>query len=74
MSHVGRALSLIPTASEYVLAYFELTDRIAVLELNRDCSETVERITNAKKAASPEFPAWIRDKNVNRSDLPSRME
>jgi lipocalin len=74
MSHVGRAPTLIPTASEYVLANFELTDRIAVLVLNRGCSETVERITTAKKAASSEFQAWLRDENANRSDLPSRME
>ena len=59
----------IPSASEYLLDNFESTDRIAVLVLNRDFGETIQRITSAQKAASPEFQAWLRYKNANGSDI-----
>src|SRR5712691_7319989 len=57
------------SASEYILDNFELTDRIAMLVLNRGFGETVQRITSAQKAASPEFQAWLRYKNANGSDI-----
>src|SRR5260370_38231089 len=59
----------IPSASEYILDNFEPTDRIAMLVLNRDFGETIQRITSAQKAASPEFQAWLRYKNANGSDI-----
>src|SRR3979409_2343284 len=59
----------IPSAPEYILDNFEHTDRIAVLVLNRDFGETIQRITSAQKAASPEFQAWLRYKNANGSDI-----
>jgi hypothetical protein len=40
-----------------------------VLVLNRDLGETIQRITSAHKAASPEFQAWLRYKNANGSDI-----
>lgn len=55
--------------SDYILDSFEPTDRIAMLVLNRNVSETVQRITSARKAASPEFQAWLRYKNANGSDI-----
>jgi len=55
--------------AEYILAMFEANDRIAILSLNRDLRETVQRITRAEKAASPEFQAWLRHKNANGSDI-----
>jgi hypothetical protein len=58
-----------PSASEYILDNFEPTDRIAMLVLNRDFGETIQRITSAQKAASPEFQAWLRYKNANGSDI-----
>jgi hypothetical protein len=58
----------IPPA-KYILESFEPTSRIAVLALNRDFRETVQRITSAEKAASPEFQAWLRHKNANGSDI-----
>ena len=58
-----------PSASEYILDNFEPTDRIAVLVLNREFGETIQRITSAHKAASPEFQAWLRYKNANGSDI-----
>lgn len=61
--------SPVPSASEYILDNFEPTDRIAMLVLNRDFGETIQRITSAEKAASPEFQAWLRYKNANGSDI-----
>jgi RepB DNA-primase from phage plasmid len=58
-----------PTASEYILDNFEPIDRIAMLVLNRDLGEVLQRITSAKKAASPEFQAWLRYKNATGSDI-----
>src|SRR6266478_6631236 len=58
----------IPPA-KYILESFEPASRIAVLALNRDFRETVQRITSAEKAASPEFQAWLRHKNASGSDI-----
>jgi hypothetical protein len=62
------ALSL-PSASEYILDNFKLTDRVAILVLNRQLAETTQRITTAQKASSPEFQAWLRYKNANGADI-----
>src|SRR5260221_5980239 len=40
-----------------------------MLVLNRDFGETIQRITGAQKAASPEFQAWLRYKNANGADI-----
>jgi hypothetical protein len=56
-------------ASEYILDNFEQSDRIAMLVLNRDFAETIQRITSAQKASSPEFQAWLRYQNANGSDI-----
>jgi RepB DNA-primase N-terminal domain len=69
MSPVERPAQFIPSASEYILDNFEQADRIAMLVLNRDFGETIQRITSAQKAASPEFQAWLRYKNANGSDI-----
>jgi len=58
-----------PPASEYILDNFEPIDRIAMLVLNRDLGEILQRITSALKASSPEFQAWLRYKNVTGSDI-----
>jgi hypothetical protein len=57
------------SASQYILDNFERSDRIAMLVLNRDFAETIQRITSAQKASSPEFQAWLRYKNANGSDI-----
>jgi hypothetical protein len=57
----------IPPA-KYILESFEPASRIAVLALNRDFRETVQRFTSAEKAASPEFQAWLH-KNASGSDI-----
>jgi len=69
MNSAQKPAPFIPSASEYVLDNFEPGDRIAVLVLNRDFGETIQRITSAQKAASPEFQAWLRYKNANGSDI-----
>ncbi len=53
------------SASEYILQNFEPSDRIAVLVRDRRAGETIQRITTAKNAASPEFQAWLRHKNIS---------
>jgi hypothetical protein len=69
MSAAENANASVPPASEYILDNFEATDRIAMLVLNRDFGETIQRITSAQKASSPEFQAWLRYKNANGSDI-----
>jgi RepB DNA-primase from phage plasmid len=69
MNTPGRPVPFSPSASEYILDNFESSDRIAMLVLNRNVGETIQRITTAQKAASPEFQAWLRYKNANGSDI-----
>ena len=53
------------SASDYILQNFEASDRIAVLVRSRRAGETIQRITTAKNAASQDFQAWLRYKNVS---------
>jgi hypothetical protein len=69
MNPVENLGSVVPSPSKYILDNFEPTDRIAMLVLNRDFGETIQRITSVQKAASPEFQAWLRYKNANGSDI-----
>jgi len=69
MNTAENASASASSASEYILDNFEATDRIAMLVLNRDFGETIQRITSAKKASSPEFQALLRYKNANGSDI-----
>jgi len=69
MTPAENATAFVPASSEYILDSFEATDRIALLALNRASGETIQRITSAQKAASPEFQAWLRYKNANGSDI-----
>jgi hypothetical protein len=52
------------SAPDYILANFENADRVAVLVRSRSAGETIQRITTAKNAASEDFQAWLRHKNV----------
>jgi len=69
MNHIEKPAPFTPSPSEYILDNFDSADRIAILVLNRDFGETIQRITSAQKAASPEFQAWLRYKNANASDI-----
>ena len=53
------------TAPEYILENFELSDRIAILVRDSKRGETIQRITTADNAASPDFQAWLRHKNMS---------
>jgi hypothetical protein len=53
------------TAPEYILENFELSDRIAILVRDSKRGETIQRITSADNAASPDFQAWLRHKNLS---------
>jgi hypothetical protein len=54
MNHAEKPAPFTPSPSEYILDNFDSADRIAMLVLNRDFGETIQRITSARKAASPE--------------------
>jgi hypothetical protein len=69
MNSTETAAPFRPSASEYILDNFEPADRIAILVLNRDAADTIQRITTAQKAASPEFQSWLRYKNANGWDI-----
>jgi hypothetical protein len=47
MNPAEKPAPFIPSASEYILDNFEPTDRIAMLALNRDFGETLQRTTSA---------------------------
>jgi site-specific DNA recombinase len=53
------------SAPDYILQNFEASDRIAVLVRSRKAGETIQRITTATNAASHDFQAWLRHKNVS---------
>jgi RepB DNA-primase from phage plasmid len=53
------------TAPDYILENFELSDRIAILVRDSKRGETIQRITTANNAASPDFQAWLRHKNLS---------
>ena len=53
------------SAPDYILQNFEASDRIALLVRSRKAGETIQRITTATNAASQDFQAWLRHKNVS---------
>jgi hypothetical protein len=57
------------SASEYVLALHNPQDQIAVLLRNRSRGQTLQRITSAETAASPEFQKWLKRENRSGSDI-----
>jgi hypothetical protein len=57
------------SASEYVLALFDVRDNVAVLVRNRTTRQTVQRITTAETAASREFQSWLRHENSAGADI-----
>jgi hypothetical protein len=57
------------SAAEYVLALHEPEDQIAVLLRNRSRSQTLQRITSAETAASPDFQRWLKRENRSGSDV-----
>jgi hypothetical protein len=52
-------------ASDYIRRNFELSDRLAVVLVNRRTHSVMQRIAAAEKIAGPDFQAWLRHKNAN---------
>lgn len=61
----SRALS----ASEYTLALHEPEDLVAVLLVNRQRGQTLQRIASVETIVAPEFQNWLRDQNHSGSDI-----
>jgi hypothetical protein len=57
------------TPDEYIMANYEAKDRLAVVVLNREQGETIQRLATAEVIASPRFQAWLRHKNAHGSDI-----
>lgn len=57
------------TPDQYINANYEASDRLAVVVLNRNHAETVQRIATAEAIASDRFQAWLRHKNAHGSDI-----
>ncbi len=57
------------TPEQYIRANYETCDRLAVVLLNGQQGETIQRIATAEVIASPRFQAWLRHKNAHGSDI-----
>ena len=57
------------TPDEYIKANYKNSDRLAVVVLNREQGETIQRLATAEVIASPRFQAWLRHKNAHGSDI-----
>lgn len=55
-------------ASRYIRENFELTDRLALVLLNKYTSRVLQHLASADRIASDEFQAWLRERNDNRWD------
>jgi len=65
MSSEPRSTSNEVTAPEYILENFEASDRVAILIRDSKRAETIQRITTADNAATPDFQLWLRHKNLS---------
>jgi hypothetical protein len=54
---------------QYLKENFEPSDKLAVVVLNRESGETIQRMSTGQRIASPEFQAWLRYKNAHGSDI-----
>jgi len=54
---------------EYINDNFLPGDRLGVVLRNREQGQTIQRIARADKITSPEFQAWLRDKNAHGFDI-----
>jgi hypothetical protein len=58
-----------PSASEYALALHEPEDTVAVLLVNRQRGQTLQRIAGVETIVAPEFQNWLSDQNRSGSDV-----
>ncbi len=56
-------------AAAYLKDNFEPDDRIAILILNRQTRESLQRIATAEKASSPEYQAWLRHRSARGDEI-----
>jgi hypothetical protein len=56
-------------ASKYIKDNFELSDRLAVVLLDKRNDAVIQRIATAEQIAAPEFQAWLRHKNAQRYEV-----
>ncbi len=56
------------TPDQYIKANYEPTDRLALVVLNRQRAETIQRIATAE-AIAHRFQGWLRHKNARGSDI-----
>lgn len=57
------------SASEYTLALHEPGDHVAVLLVNRQRGQALQRIASVETIVAPEFQNWLRDQNRSGSDV-----
>lgn len=56
-------------ARDYVNENFEPTDWLAVLAVNRNTGDTLQRVSPARSIVSPEYQRWLRYLNATGSDV-----
>jgi hypothetical protein len=56
-------------AARYIRENFDPGDRLAVIVLNKRTDNVIQRITSAEKIAAPDFQAWLRQQNRQRSEI-----
>jgi hypothetical protein len=56
-------------ARDYVSGAFRPDDWLAVLAVNRNGGETLQRVSTARSIASPEYQRWLRYLNATGSDV-----
>jgi hypothetical protein len=54
--------------AQYIRENFDLTDRLAVVLIQRETNRVIQRVSTAGKIASPEFQAWLRHANASGQD------
>ncbi len=57
------------TPSTFIGENFDPSDRLAVVLLNKRTQEVVQRLASAESIAAPDFQAWLRHKNAQRSEI-----
>jgi hypothetical protein len=57
------------TTEEYIRQNFEPSDRLAVVIINRDERNVVQRVDMAQTIATPKYQAWLRHENAHGSDI-----
>jgi RepB DNA-primase from phage plasmid len=57
------------TPEEYIRQNFEPSDRLAVVVINREERNVVQRVDTAQTIAAPKYQAWLRHENAHGSDV-----